>query len=274
MPELPEVETVRRVLEPELSGRVIEDLVVRDPGVIAHPSPCSFAGVLAGQSFSSLCRRGKFLIAAMESGDRIVCHLRMTGSLQLLRADVPEEKHTRAVFRLDNGYSLRFTDTRRFGRLWLLQDGEEDHITGISSLGPEPDWPEFSAAYLRARCGRSRRSVKQCLLDQSVVAGIGNIYSDEILFSSHILPMRQACSLSEGEWETLAAEIPLRLSFFVEKNAISLDEYQKSGGREYRNTPFLLVYGHEGEPCPVCGTKLSRSVIGGRSSTYCTCCQH
>lgn len=133
--------------------------------------------------------------------------------------------------------------------------------------------PDFSGEYLSARLGKRKEAVKECLLDQNVIAGIGNIYSDEILFAACIRPERSANTLTAEEWNRLASVIPERLAFFIEKNEISPEEYLETKGQDYRNTPFLQVYGHGGEPCPACGETLCRTVIGGRSSVYCPVCQ-
>lgn len=273
MPELPEVETIRRVLEPVLMGQIIQSAEIVRPEVIAYPDAETFCREIAGQRIVSLSRRGKFLSICFESGSRAVLHLRMTGCLLLLPADAPREKHTHAIFQLDSGEELRFSDLRRFGRFWLLKPGEKDIYTGMDKLGLEPFDENLSAGYLKQRFGGSKRAVKTCLLDQTAVAGIGNIYSDEILFAAGIAPSRPACSLNDTEWARLAAAIPERLGYFIEKNALTLEEYLASGGREYRNTPFFQVYGREGQPCPHCGAALVRVVIGGRSSVSCPICQ-
>ena len=140
-------------------------------------------------------------------------------------------------------------------------------------MGAEPLGPSFSAEDLAGRLEKRRKAVKECLLDQSVVAGIGNIYSDEILFAARLHPARPANSLTGDEWARLAAVIPERLSYFIEKNETTPEEYLEAKGRDYRNTPFLQVYGKEGEPCPVCGESLRRMVVGGRGSTFCPNCQ-
>ena len=273
MPELPEVETIRRVLEPQLRGRTISDVRVNRPEVVAHPGAEGFCSSLKGQALSGMGRRGKFLLFLLEGGGRVVLHLRMTGGLLLAPADLPQEKHTHLVFLLDNGAELRFADTRRFGRFWLVQSGEQDAFSGVGSLGREPFDPDFSAQYLSSRLEKRKKAIKECLLDQSVVAGIGNIYSDEILFAAGIHPARPAASLKPEEWARLARAIPERLAYFIEKNEITPEEYLQTKGRDYRNTPFLQVYGHGGQPCPVCGTALRRTVIGGRSSVFCPRCQ-
>ena len=161
--------------------------------------------------------------------------MRMTGCLLLTPTDYPEEKHTHIILRLNSNRELRFSDTRRFGRFWLLQKGEADTYSGIEKLGKEPLAPDFTAEYLSARLGNRKKSTK--------------------------------------EWKLLAQVIPDCLSFFIQKNDMSPKEYLETKGRDYRNTPFLQVYGHGGEPCPICRSTLCRMVIGGRSSTFCPHCQ-
>ena len=273
MPELPEVEAIKRVIEPQIKGLAIEQVTVNRPEVVAHPSADEFCTRMTGQCFTEIDRRGKFLILCLSSGDKVVLHLRMTGCLLVTPADYPEERHTHLVVHLSGGRELRFSDTRRFGRFWLLRQGEADTYTGMEKLGAEPFDPGFSGEYLSARLGKRKKAVKECLLDQSVIAGIGNIYSDEILFAARIHPERPANTLTKEEWNRLASVISERLAFFVEKNETTPEEYLETKGQDYRNTPFLQVYGHGGEPCPVCGEILCRSVIGGRSSVYCPVCQ-
>lgn len=273
MPELPEVETIKRVIEPQIQGLTIENVTVKRPEVTAYPTADEFCKLLAGQTVSHMARRGKFLVIQLNSNDRIILHLRMTGCLLLTPADYPEEKHTHVIFRLNNGKELRFSDTRRFGRLWLLKNGEADTYSGIEKLGTEPLDKLLAAEYLKALLGKRKKAVKECLLDQSVIAGIGNIYSDEILFTAGIYPARPANSLNMEEWERLAAAIPERISYFIEVNRITPEEYLETKGQDYRNTPFLQVYGQEGKPCPKCGEMLCRIVVGGRSSVYCPACQ-
>lgn len=274
MPELPEVETIRRVIEPQIAGQTILHVAAAQPQVIARPDAAAFCAALAGQRFAGLERRGKFLRFCLQNGSRLVLHLRMTGCLLVQPASAAPPPHTHVVFALANGSELRFADTRRFGRFWLLLPGEEDTFSGIAKLGPEPADPACSAAYLRGRLGGRKQAIKTCLLDQSVVAGIGNIYSDEILFAAGLRPDRPARSLTDAEWARLAAAIPAQLAWFTEKNAIPPQEYARTLGKEYRNTPYLRVYGHAGAPCPVCGQTLCRTVLGGRSSVFCPACQH
>ncbi|WWR17100.1 bifunctional DNA-formamidopyrimidine glycosylase/DNA-(apurinic or apyrimidinic site) lyase [Lachnospiraceae bacterium JLR.KK008] len=274
MPELPEVETIRRTIEPQIQGLTVEEVTIRRTEVSAYPAADEFCRRMAGQTISGMSRRGKFLTIVLESGDRVILHLRMTGCLLLTPAGYPEEKHTHIIFHLCGGKELRFADMRRFGRFWLLRKGEDDTYSGIGKLGLEPFDASLTAEYLHTCLGKRRKTVKECLLEQTTVAGIGNIYADEILFTAGIHPARSADDLRTEEWERLAAVIPERLSYFIEKNHITPEEYLETKGRDYRNTPFLQVYGHAGEPCPVCGNRLCRLVIGGRGSVHCTVCQN
>ena len=273
MPELPEIEMVRRAVGPRLVGRTVVSADVRQPKVVAHPYVDDFLDRIVGRTFTSLDRRGKYLIAVLDDGQRMVMHMRMTGCLLVTPADMPEERHTHIVMPLDDGSQLRFSDMRRFGRFWLFRKDEDDDISGVSKLGPEPSDPSLDPDYLKDRLGSCRRAIKDCLLDQSVVAGIGNIYSDEILFDTGIDPSCPANILSDEDWDKLAADIPRAMGFFTENNTVSPEEYLESRGRGYRNTPLIRIYGHAGEPCPVCGTTLVRSVICGRSSVHCPMCQ-
>jgi formamidopyrimidine-DNA glycosylase len=273
MPELPEVETIRRVLEPQIKGLKIIHITIENSQIISYPAADTFCRLLTGQTISSMSRRGKFLQIHMTSGGRLILHLRMTGCLLVTPPDYPVEKHTHITFHLSSGEELRFSDTRRFGRFWFIQGGETDRYSGIDKLGIEPFDDALNAEYLKTHLGKRKKAIKECLLEQSVLAGIGNIYSDEILFQSRIPPFAPASSLTDEEWERLAAAIPEQLNYFIDRNQITAGQYLAGKGKDYRNTPFLRVYGHADEPCPYCGEKLVRTVIGGRSSIYCPNCQ-
>ncbi|MCD7762741.1 MAG: bifunctional DNA-formamidopyrimidine glycosylase/DNA-(apurinic or apyrimidinic site) lyase [Lachnospiraceae bacterium] len=273
MPELPEVETVRRILEPQLRGLSIKNVTVNRPEVVAYPDADSFIGSLRDQAVAGIDRRGKFLTIRLESGDRVSLHLRMTGCLLFTPPDMEMEKHTHVILQMENGWELRFSDTRRFGRFWYLKAEETDTVTGIPNLGKEPFDRDFGAQYLADSLGKRKKPIKECLLEQKVIAGIGNIYSDEILFSSGISPSKPANVLTGQEWETLAREIPGQLEYFIEMNGMTPEEYLAGKGKDYRNTPYLRVYGRAGKPCAKCGELLCRCVIGGRSSVYCPACQ-
>lgn len=272
VPELPEVETVKNVTAPQICGRRIERVALNRRDVIAHPAPDDFVRLATGRAVTGMGRRGKFLRFFLDDGAEMVLHLRMTGRLLAVPPEFPAEKHTHVVFSLSGRLQLRFADMRRFGRFWLLRKGEKD-CTGMNDLGLEPFDAALTPVWLKERLGASRRAVKTCLLDQSVVAGIGNIYSDEILFAARIRPTRAASSLSRPEWGRLARSIREVMRFHVEQIDVSAEEFLRGRGTEYRNTPLLKVYGRDGDPCPVCGATLQRAVVGGRSSVFCPRCQ-
>lgn len=274
MPELPEIETIKRIVEPQIRGLTIVNVLVNRPEVIAYPTADEFCEDVTGQAIGSMARRGKFLIIHLGNQNKIILHLRMTGCLLVTPADYQPEKHTHIVMQLSSGMELRFSDTRRFGRFWLIRKDEKDTYSGIEKLGLEPLSAECNAEYLQSRLQKRKKAIKECLLDQSVIAGIGNIYSDEILYRARINPSAPASSLSISEWERLAFEIADCLRYFIDKNSISQEDYLTTKGQDYRNTPFLQVYGHADEPCLNCGNTLCRTVIGGRSSVYCPACQN
>lgn len=273
MPELPEVETVKRILEPQLVGRNITEVTMNRPDIVAHPLSDAFAAAATGATITAMDRRGKYLTILLADGSRIILHLRMTGSLLVTPPDHPEEKHTHIVFQLSDGNELRFVDPRRFGRFWLFRKGEEDTICGMHKLGPEPFDAMLNADHLSCMLSKRKRAIKDCLLDQTVMAGIGNIYADESLFAAKIRPDRAASTLTDEEWHRLAAVIPTVLRQAVEANAMTPEEYVAGNGRQYRNTPTFQVYGHGGEPCPCCGATLLRTVVAGRGTVYCPVCQ-
>lgn len=265
MPELPEVETVKRMIEPHIIGRTINKVTLYKPKIISHPDADEFCILISGKKIESINRRGKFLIIHIGDSLNIILHLRMTGRLLIVPSGIPVERHTHIIFHLSDKIDLRFIDTRAFGRFWLIKDDEDDLFSGISKLGLEPFDYRFNAEYLINNAGKSRRSIKQCLLDQCIVTGIGNIYSDEILFEAKILPFRQAASLTNYEWSSLARIIPAVLQKAIDNNS--------TAEQEYKSNPMFKVYGHAKEPCPVCGMPLNKTVINGRSSVYCSNCQ-
>lgn len=273
MPELPEVETIRRILEPQLKGRQIVSVSVKNPQIIAYPETDIFSKILVGQTITSMSRRGKFLTIHFESNDSLTLHLRMTGQLLVTPNDFPEEKHTHLVAGLSDNMEIRYIDVRRFGRLWYLQADEADTVTGRSKLGIEPFDELLTADYLKSKLGKRKKPIKEMLLDQSIVTGIGNIYSDEILFSACIYPETRCSDMTAEQWEQLAKAIPDILLWGIEANKMTAEEYLAGMGKEYRNTPFLKAYGHEGKPCPNCGSLFEKISIGGRSSCFCPRCQ-
>ncbi len=273
MPELPEVETVRRIIEPQIKGQKIISVSIQNPQVIAYPEAETFSGLLAGQTISSMSRRGKFLTVHFESGDRLGLHLRMTGQLLVTPADFPEEKHTHLVLCLAGGQQIRYIDQRRFGRFWYLKAGEEDTVTGQDRLGIEPTDDGLTWQYLKEKLGKRKKAVKEMLHDQTIIAGIGNIYSDEILYAAKIYPGKRCLNLTDAEWKRLAEKIPEIINWGIEVNKMTPEQYLAGMGKEYSNMDYFNAYGREGKPCRRCGTPMRRIVIGGRSSCFCPECQ-
>lgn len=271
MPELPEVQTICDVLAPQIIGRKIEEALFYSEHVLTNVDAQTFSQTLRGSTFLSMSRRGKYMMLALDHGFQLIVHLRMTGCLLVTQADYPFEKHTHVVLELHGGMELRFIDQRRFGRMWVLRQGER--LKEIEKLGPEPWDDTLTAAYMKERIGRSRKAIKECLLDQTLVAGIGNIYSDEILHCAGIHPQKKACILSVDEFSCLTKTIPEVMRYFTEANAISPERYLQTGGREYQNTPYLRVYGRAGQKCLRCEGTLQKMTVGGRGSVYCPHCQ-
>ncbi|AKX94654.1 formamidopyrimidine-DNA glycosylase [Moorella thermoacetica] len=273
MPELPEVETIKRTLTPCLREQKIARVEVYHPGVIAAPDPETFSRLLAGRIITGLDRRGKYLLVHLSGEYCLVVHLRMTGRLVFTEGAAPLAPHTHVVFSLAGGPSLRFVDTRRFGRLYLAAKAEVETLPGLRDLGPEPLDPAFDALALAAILAGRRRPIKQVLLDQRLVAGIGNIYADEMLFAAGIDPRRPAASLNHEEVARLRGAMQRVLEQGIANRGTSIRDYVDGSGRQGSNQEHLQVYGRTGRPCPRCGQPLERVRLGGRSTHFCPRCQ-
>ena len=273
MPEMPEVETIKRIVEPQIVGLSIDSVITNHSQVIAYPDMYRFEQKMSGQTVNRMSRRGKYLTIHFNSGDSLVLHLRRTGQLLVTPSDYPMENHTHLIFNLSNGGQIRYIDVRRLGRFWLFDKNEIDDKSGQEKLGIEPLDDKLTASYLVARLGERKRPIKEILNEQSVIAGIGNIYSDEILYAAGIYPGKKCSDLSDKEWERLVLKIKEILNNSIETNRMSPQEYLEGKGKEYRNMPDLKVYGHKGKACKNCGFIIEKIVIGGRSSCYCPRCQ-
>ncbi len=270
MPELPEVETIVRSLRQPLVGRTFADVEVSWSRTVATPSPAELAARLPGQRVEAIGRRGKYLVFSLSRGrelaDTLLIHLKMSGWLRLAPADEPVHKHVRAILSLDDGRQLRFRDMRKFGRLYLVADPDEV----VGHLGPEPLAKDFSPAELGRLLQKRSRQIKPLLLDQTFLAGVGNIYADESLFRAGLDPRRRANSLSEPEIERLYHGVCQVLSQAIKHGGTDLGNgvYRRGSHREQ-----LRVYGRTEEPCLVCGTPISRIRLGQRSTHFCPRCQ-
>lgn len=265
MPELPEVESVRRQLAPELSGRRIEE-VSTDP----HPQmPRQFLDVerAVGHVIVGVGRRGKFLVCPLDGGLELVLHLGMTG---VLRFDL-EDPHVRARLWLDDGRSLSFRDVRRFGRVAVVEAGDYTLLPTLSRLGPEPLSEEFDPDTFASALARSKAPVKPLLLSQKVVAGVGNIYADEALWMAKIHPSSRR--VGRGRAFALHQAVRQVLADSIEREGTTFSDYQMVNGESGRNASFLVAYGREGRPCPRCATPMRKYVLGGRGTTFCPRCQ-
>ena len=273
MPEMPEVETIKRILKPQLAGKKIETVDILNAQIVAYPDPDIFTEILTGQAITNMSRRGKFLTIHFESGDRLSLHLRMTGQLLVMPKDMPVEKHTHLIINLKGGNQIRYIDVRRFGRFWYLKEDETDTMTRQDKLGMEPLNENLTYLYLKEKLGKRKKPIKEMLHDQSIVAGIGNIYSDEILYAAGIYPDTKCMDLDDAEWEQLAKTIPEIISWGIDTNEMTPEEYLEGKGKEYRNIPHLKMYGRGGRQCSICQSVIEKIVIGGRSSCYCPVCQ-
>lgn len=272
MPELPEVETVRQTLLEFLPGLTITDIAINLPRIIKYPEPEQFAQEIVGLSFQGIERRGKYLKFIMSAGQTLVIHLRMTGQLRYSTNDSPLPRHTHVIFQLSNGQELRYTDMRQFGTMYLACHEQIDQISGIYRLGWEPltDFPlEDFVATLKNRKAR----IKSVLLNQQIIAGIGNIYADEALFLAGIHPARFANSLTLAEAQALHRAIVQVLQAGVQMRGTSFSDYVDGLGRSGSFQHELAVYGRQGEACPRCGSEIERQKLCGRSSHYCPLCQ-
>jgi formamidopyrimidine-DNA glycosylase len=272
MPELPEVETIRRQLEPEIAGRTIAELEVLDPRWTRPTAPEEVAAAARGRRVEALDRRGKYLLLRLDHDETLVMHLRMTGNLLLVEPGLPDQPYLRARFRLDDGRELRFTDARRFGEAFLLgAEALEERFRG--RLGVEPLSEEFTAAALGRVASGSRAPLKSFLLDQARLAGVGNIYADEALFRARLHPLSPAGSMREEHLVALRDGVVDALEAGLDGGGASIDDYRDARGERGAMQDEFLVHRREGEACPRCGEPIRRIVVGGRSTYYCPSCQ-
>ncbi|ELS01547.1 formamidopyrimidine-DNA glycosylase Fpg [Xenococcus sp. PCC 7305] len=281
MPELPEVETVRRGLDKLTTNQFIEGSAVLLPRTVAYPlSVAEFDNSILGAAIASWQRRGKYLIAELIDKSKkpagyLGVHLRMTGQLLWLKQSEPLQKHTRVRLFFPGNQELRFVDTRTFGKFWLVPPASspETIITGLQKLGPEPFATEFTSAYLAAKLSKRRRNIKTLLLDQNIVAGIGNIYADETLFKSQIRPETLATDLTVAQIDKLHAAIIEVLEIAIAQGGTTFSDFLNLLGVNGNYGNSALVYGRQGEPCRVCNTPIEKIKLGGRSSHFCPKCQ-
>jgi formamidopyrimidine-DNA glycosylase len=275
MPELPEVELVARALNDLVAGRRVETAQLLRPSLAPETTPSAFARRLRGRRVVRVGRRGKHILFELDGDLHLVAHLRMTGRFLLLPARTPAPKHTHAVFRLDDGRRLVFTDQRHFGMMKLVRSGELQEAKELRALAPEPFSDEFTPGYLRAVFSRTHRTLKETLIDQTKVTGLGNIYAAEAMFIARVNPFAAAADLSPRRLPRLHRAI---LEVFAESIAhgstMNVDPQDIEGsyyGGAYEDR--WRVYDREGEPCGNCRATIKRFVHAGRSTYYCPRCQ-
>ncbi len=271
MPELPEVEVIKEGLNKKLRNRVIRGVNIIFKGSIKNISLPLFGKRIMGKSFKKVSRRGKFLIHSLDDGSFLIIHLRMTGQLIYCPSNEKIDKHACLIFTLDNNYQLRFRDMRRFGVVYLVKGLEE--ITALANLGPEPLEANFTSLSLEEILKGQKRKVKIVLMDQNLIAGLGNIYAAEALYQAGINPERSANLLTGPEIKVLHRAIKNILKKAISAGGTSTDTYRDADGKKGKFQSRLQVYQRAGDSCRRCGTKISQVKLSGRSTYFCPGCQ-
>jgi formamidopyrimidine-DNA glycosylase len=271
MPELPEVETIRRQLAPHLDGRTIVEATILDPRWTRPEPPAAVEAELSGAVVERVTRAGKYLVWALSGERYLLMHLRMTGTL--LFDPVAPPPHTRVLFELDDGHRLVYVDPRRFGTGHLVfgDDARDEYLN--ARIGVEPLTPEFTAEHLRSMARERTAPVKAFVLDQRRIAGVGNIYADEALFRAGIHPLRPAGRLTAADWARVRDGIEEALSAGIEAKGASIDDFRHLDGARGSFQDRFLVHRRAGEPCPTCGRPIRKIVVGGRGTYVCEHCQ-
>ncbi|AVK62860.1 DNA-formamidopyrimidine glycosylase [Lactobacillus sp. CBA3606] len=268
MPELPEVETVRRGLNRLVKGATIASVEVRWPRIVNNDVD-RFKARLVNATIEKVDRRGKYLLFRFNHGLTMVSHLRMEGKYNVMPKDEGQTKHTHVIFHLTDQRDLLYNDTRKFGRMTLVPTGEETTVGGLKTMGPEPIDSALTMAYLTAVLAKSKKMIKPFLLDQSKIAGIGNIYADETLWLSKIHPMRPANSLTETEIAALRQNIIAEMALAIKGHGTTVHSFSTAFGEAGQFQNQLHVYGREGEPCERCGTLIEKIKVAQRGTHFC-----
>jgi len=274
MPELPEVEVIRRGLANSITGRKITRILCGGKRLRLSLPRKKLAGYIGDQEITNVERRAKYLLIHTASGAVLVIHLGMSGRLGLFPEKTPRAKHDHLRLLLDNGLELRFNDARRFGSIQVLsRDAISSPANFFSAIGPEPLGREYTAAYLRKRAGNRRQPVKNFLMDARVVAGIGNIYASEILFDAGLHPERPVCGLEPREWQRLVSSSRKILKRAIKCGGTTIADYVDASGSRGLFQVELRVYGKKDAPCGRCAAPIKKTVLAGRSSFFCPHCQ-
>ena len=272
MPEMPEVEQVRKTLLPHIKGKTIKNIEIKLARLIKYPSSEEFIAGLTGKTILDVGRRGKYLVLKTGADQKLIVHLRMTGALMAQEAEKPAPPYAKIKFELTDGVTMWFTDIRTFGTLYLVTNDDE-YIEGYETLGPEPLSEGFTADYMRPVVAKSKKPIKTLILEQTFIAGLGNIYADECLALSGILPMRIANTLTDAEIDKLHDAINKVIAQGIANRGTTFRDYKDGEGNKGDNQNHLLVYGRKGQCCKMCGGELLGTKVGGRGTTYCPHCQ-
>ena len=270
MPELPEVETTCNGIAPHLNNKTIADVIIRQPK-LRWPIPAKIKKCLPLQKIKSVTRRAKYILIATQTGTLIV-HLGMSGSLRIVKAATPHDKHDHFDLVLKNGHCLRLHDPRRFGSVLWTEDSPLDHKL-IINLGPEPLSTDFTADYLYQQSRKRKVNIKQFIMNGNIVVGVGNIYASESLFLSGIHPRKAAGKVSLERYKKLVSAIKKVLAAAIKQGGTTLKDFTQSDGKPGYFQQQLNVYGRKGEPCLICKKPISHCVLGQRATYYCTQCQ-
>jgi len=273
LPELPEVEIIRRGLEPALISQKIISTRFFIKKLRWDVNTSDFDVYVDGEYITRLSRRGKYIIIHLDNDAAIVIHLGMSGRLGVFKKTALVEKHTHAIFHLSNGIELRFRDPRRFGSIEVAPPHTISSYPRFSHLGVEPLSNDFNPQYLKKKAKKSTRAIKLLLMDAKIVVGIGNIYANESLFYSRIDPRRPARSLSANEIKALVKSLKTVLNTAIEKGGTTLNDFRNAYGEPGFFQLELAVYARADQPCPKCESLIHKIVLGGRSTFYCPNCQ-
>lgn len=273
MPELPEVETVRRSLLPLIKNKRITAISTNWDKILIDGLP-TFQREVVGAAVTTIDRRGKYLLIRLNNGETIVSHLRMEGRYYVVAdAHTPFDKHDHVTFTFQDGSQLRYRDLRKFGRMRLIHTGQEQSVLALAKLGPEPTPATFDEAAFGQKLKRHHKAIKSVLLDQTIVAGIGNIYADEVLWLSRLNPLQPADTLTAKEIHTLHDNIIKELDAAIVAGGTSAHTYVDADGNRGSFQDALHVYDREGTPCDRCGTLIVKIKVGQRGTHYCPQCQ-
>ena len=273
MPEMPEVEIIRRYLDTQVAGKKIINLTIFLPRMIKWPDVEGFRALVTGRIIKGMNRRGKYLLMELDNASKVVFHLRMTGRLVYEPAGDTTDRHARVIFHLQDGASLVYGDTRTLGTIHGLKPQELGMLKGLVEMGPEPLSAEFTAEYLYRTASQRKVAIKSFLLNQKYIGGIGNIYADEALFLAGIHPLRPANSLTQTECGKLWESVNKVIADGIADGGTTFRDYQNGEGGKGSHQEHLYVYGRKGEQCRICGALLERIIVGGRGTHFCPHCQ-